>query len=613
MEDISEEENEATSQEDVLDYHQKELKEQREHHLYQLKSLQGQLLDNLIAYVSDSNESVSPDIRQRILSSIKRESTTSCDTQTTQQTISSSYPDSLLLSHSNVSRNDSGTSDTLRDTSSGTLVEKWATPVESTTSGRTLNSQAVITSLHSSPSLPPTLNKECINESESPLPENSSHNSSILTPPYLTPPKQAYNPSASPENTQQACRSPLSPISNNNASRSLIPKTLVPNPSSMEVLVSENESLRIRNGQLNEELEQFNSINSLLKEQMSKMKRSLTHFEEERKSQNKLMSSLHYQLSGAINQLREQEDIKEELTKQLHTLRMELDDVKQKDAEKKELYKNKEVENAELRDENSFLREDVKVLERQLKNLQDETLQLQSLMDRQRIQTEQYQSALAMMDDELQRLRLIERYPSPQQYLRSLDRNKTPPPPCHTPSPPHHAPSTTSHTSPPTHHAPAFNYTTSPKVQRRPLTRKRWLETSENGFIFGTPPQKELQVSPQNTTKSATQLSPVDAALDAIRTKRVTTASPPAVRKRQGLEERVEERLRITREAEQRLTVLQKEKAELESFLQRGPPNNRVTAEYMQRKNETERKLDHVLKEIGAVRMIIRNPTSWKI
>lgn len=262
MEDISEEENEATSQEDVLDYRQSELlKEQREHHLYQLKSLQGQLLDNLIAFVSDSNESVSPDIRQRILSSIKRESTTSsCDTQATQQTIPSSYPDSLVLSHSNVSRGDSvsGDNGTFRGTSSGTLVEKWATPVDSATSGCTLNSQAMIASLHSPPpSLPPTLAKESMNESESPLPENSSDNSSILTSPYLTPPKQAYNynPIASP---QRACRSSLSPISNASRRRSLIPKTLVPNPASMEVLVSENESLRIRNGQLNEELEQFN-------------------------------------------------------------------------------------------------------------------------------------------------------------------------------------------------------------------------------------------------------------------------------------------------------------------------------------------------------------------
>lgn len=33
--------------------------------------------------------------------------------------------------------------------------------------------------------------------------------------------------------------------------------------------------------------------------------------------------------------------------------------------------------------------------------------------------------------------------------------------------------------------------------------------------------------------ESVTQLSPVDAALDAIRTKRVTTTSPPALRQRQ--------------------------------------------------------------------------------
>ena len=297
MEDISEEENEATSQEDVSDYHQKEFQEQREHNLYQLKSLQGQLLDNLIAYVSDSNESVSPDIRQRILSSIKRDSTTSCDTQTTQLTAPSSYPDSLNLSHSNVSHGDSSM---LRDTSSGTLVQKWvtpvnsstsgfnassgtlvqkwATPVNSSTSGFNFNSRATITSprpsssslplslslpLSSDPSLPPASLPPTLNESESPLPGNSTHNSPrltppSLTPPFLTPPKQVYNPITSPETKQQAFRSPLSSISNNNTARDLIPKTLVPNPTSMEVLVSENESLRIRNGQLNEELEQFN-------------------------------------------------------------------------------------------------------------------------------------------------------------------------------------------------------------------------------------------------------------------------------------------------------------------------------------------------------------------
>ena len=101
-------------------------------------------------------------------------------------------------------------------------------------------------------------------------------------------------------------------------------------------------------------------------------------------------------------------------------------------------------------------------------------------------------SALQFMDGELKRLRFIRNQtePYPTQYM-SRDQLRTPPP-RHTPSPPRHTPS-----PPPT--------TVSPIPQRdyRPLTRKRWLETSEGGLVFGTPQAQPTQSPPLKNTGTA--------------------------------------------------------------------------------------------------------------
>ena len=94
-------------------------------------------------------------------------------------------------------------------------------------------------------------------------------------------------------------------------------------------------------------------------------------------------------------------------------------------------------------------------------------------------------SALQFMDGELKRLRFIRNQtePYPTQYM-SRDQSRTPPP-RHTPSPPRHTPS-----------PPLTTVSPNPQRDYRPLTRKRWLETSEGGLIFGTPPQAQPTQSP---------------------------------------------------------------------------------------------------------------------
>ena len=56
---------------EVKRQHQEDLLQQRQLHLYQLKALEGQLLENLITQVSDSKESLNEALKEEILKSVK--------------------------------------------------------------------------------------------------------------------------------------------------------------------------------------------------------------------------------------------------------------------------------------------------------------------------------------------------------------------------------------------------------------------------------------------------------------------------------------------------------------------------------------------------------------
>lgn len=56
---------------DVKEQHQKELLQQRHLHLYQLKALQGQLLENLISQVSDPDQPLDQGLKEEILKSVR--------------------------------------------------------------------------------------------------------------------------------------------------------------------------------------------------------------------------------------------------------------------------------------------------------------------------------------------------------------------------------------------------------------------------------------------------------------------------------------------------------------------------------------------------------------
>jgi len=66
--------------------------------------------------------------------------------------------------------------------------------------------------------------------------------------------------------------------------------------------------------------------------------------------------------------------------------------------------------------------------------------------------------------------------------------------------------------------------------------------------------------------------------------------------------------MQVVAEAEQRLASLHSEKEKLESALQRAPKSGgRITLQAKQSQLEMERRLDDVVKEMGSVRMLLRN------
>lgn len=212
-------------QSEILHHHQKEIIEQRQLHLYQLKTLQGQLLDNLISQVSNPTSPVNSELEKEILKSLKL---------TNEQSTNTRYSPVAMTTPGEIPGNK--TNDTSFNSTSGcvdpTPQYEGHIPYSKTYS---ISPSQVTLSL-----------------------TTPTHSHSLITPSLIISSSPEMKPVSEP-----VIRSPLSPRCSN--SLSTVPqKQVLPvsenhlHSTSMEYWENENETLRDENGRLNIQVEQLN-------------------------------------------------------------------------------------------------------------------------------------------------------------------------------------------------------------------------------------------------------------------------------------------------------------------------------------------------------------------
>lgn len=288
-------------------------------------------------------------------------------------------------------------------------------------------------------------------------------------------------------------------------------------------------------------------------------------------------------------------------------------------------------------------------LENTVAELNEEINVLRSAVNKYKTAEAQYKSTIHGLEDEVRHLRHVNNrlHGQATHYsLSSSDNKSTPHEPGSTPSRPRSSPHYHAQTPP-----SATPPRTEPTSSAQRLTRRKWLEPSEPGLIFGNEPQQkedtENQV-PQSKTKlrspsyvgleerrpsvqdavqsdkggvSATA-DLAESSLRSIRSGNIlaadsnkahkkTKAGPISTEKYSGdmtsLEKCVERNLQVVANAEQKMAELQKEREQLQSALQRVPRSGRTTLHEKQDQLHMEARLDEVDKEIGAIRMTLKS------
>jgi hypothetical protein len=336
--------------ENVKRQHQKELVDQGHVHLYQLKALQGQLLDTLIAQVSDPDQNIDAEIKQEIMKSIKK-------------SIDGGGP-------------------------------------SSDESGKCRYHMPPINMMMPSSSNTAPLSDSCqLHHSFT-----SQSNDQSLTPSTTAEPHEGNVPSGS-------IRYPLSPRSLN----MVCPPVHIPRPSSSDdkwkdenkLILSENKNLKIKNEELTKEIERYIRANESLEDKLKKLQLQLQRYETAQDSQSKLNSSLHSRLTSTTNQLNEFEKTINNMKEQIQMQNKECENLKQENVEVNKMFQQSITEMEHLSHENMTLKDEIKYLNEQTFDMENELSQLKSINDRHQYNEVQYQSIIHHLEDDIKNLQHI--------------------------------------------------------------------------------------------------------------------------------------------------------------------------------------------------------------
>lgn len=367
-------------------------------------------------------------------------------------------------------------------------------------------------------------------------------------------------------------------------------------------------------------------------------------------SSEKLISMLKERLEAIRKELREQDVLKEDLHADLQVVQEDLKtfkiESKQDQCKISELLQN--LEDVQL--QNMKLRKVCASQEMDLGSSRAELASLRASVSNYRVQETQHKSAIRSLEDEVRHLQHVKNrlfnmgthyapgYESPPENRSTYSktspiRSKLSPPPSlsgHAHSPSH------THSSPValTQHAEDPSVLVTP--DDRPLTRRKWLESSDPG-LFGVTPtnydldeakklSKVLQFSP--STRGSGSVTPVtgrakgltfdihldplaSSVLKAIKDGKISTDNSfhrkHVARSEMGEAERIKKHAEVVIDAERRLDRLLAEKESLESALRRAPRIGlRTGREARQIQIDREERLEDVVQELGSVRMILR-------
>jgi hypothetical protein len=176
---------------------------------------------------------------------------------------------------------------------------------------------------------------------------------------------------------------------------------------------------------------------------------------------------------------------------------------------------------------------------------------------------------------------------------------------------------------------PTASSKTTPLSSSLPVSRRKWLESSDAGLITGIPAYRSSTPQTDSVQYYSTSSPPLKysssdlttSALEAVRRGQVMAKeawhpqadTPPnsdnfeeePTSHQMSFEEKVKEQLKEVAEAEKRLDKLRAEKQQLESVLNHIP--RRTTMQLKSKRMKTEQRLEEVDREIGHVRIFLRS------